>query len=80
MALPIGATILRVMEQSGRAQMWALVDPMADPEVRQFRLTATGFDVKGYPEGHHLEPVATFDIHDGDVIYHLLEVRKDASS
>lgn len=49
-AMPRGARVLAVQAQNDNAVMWALVDPNAEPIVREFRLVLTGgtADVDGW--------------------------------
>lgn len=71
--LPKGAKILCIDTQFTVPQMWALVDPdEAETEARRFRFAGTGHDITETPE--QLEFVDTFQMRDGNLIFHVFEV------
>jgi hypothetical protein len=43
--MPAGAKVLRVGAQDGELRLWAEVDPLRRPEVRQFMAVPTGVEV-----------------------------------
>ncbi len=71
--MPKNAKILTVQEQHGDAQMWALVNPNAKIETRNFRVAGTGHPIN---EGlNSLEYLGTFQFHNGDFIGHVFEIK-----
>jgi hypothetical protein len=67
LAMPVGARPLAVQSQHGRPCLWALVDPAAPLVPRGFRIIGTGQPVPG-PDWAY---VGTFQMHGGDLVYHL---------
>ncbi len=68
MEMPEGAKILEVGKQRGVWCIWALVDPTACIEIRNFSVHGTGWEF--YAEGEtHLRTFL-----DGDYVWHLFEV------
>ncbi len=45
-SMPKGARVLSVDVQHGDVQAWALVDPQAPKELREFRMAGTGHPIK----------------------------------
>lgn len=72
--MPVGAEILTVQEQYGHPQMWALVDPYADTEEREFNSYGTGQDVPDSPGVH----VGSFQsrLNGAFYVFHVFEVPK----
>jgi hypothetical protein len=68
-AMPQGARVLCVQAQDGVPFMWALVDPSAPTEDRQFRTVATGSYIEE-PLGTY---VGTYQMHNGALVLHLFE-------
>lgn len=68
--LPIGAQILSVQEQDGRAYLWAIVNPETDSEPRRFRLYGTGHNIE---TENLLKFVGTFQLLGGRLVFHLFE-------
>jgi len=81
--MPKGAKILSaqilggdssdLLAMIGRPQaisVWALVDPSAPEEIRQFRIFGTGHPL---PEMVALEHIATMPMRGGTLIWHLFE-------
>lgn len=71
--MPRGAQILDVQVQHGTPQMWALVDPEAPVERRQFRLAGTGHRVEMYGD-QQPKHVGTFQLDGGALVFHLFEI------
>lgn len=71
--LPKGAKILTVQVQFEKPQIWALVDPNADNEKRQFRMIGTGHEIKE----KNLTYIGTFQMMGGHLVWHLFEVKKN---
>lgn len=46
--MPKDAQIISVQNQGCRITMWAIVNPAADKEVRQFRIWGTGWQIDDY--------------------------------
>lgn len=70
--MKIGAQILGVETQFGQPCIWALVDPEAGYETREFRVVSTGF---GVPDGTDLGTfVGTFMLHEGRFVGHLFDL------
>lgn len=68
--MPKGAEILDVQIQNGKPQLWALVNPENAPEPRNFLIVGTGHQLSDID----LEYIATYQTHDGSLIYHLFEI------
>ena len=64
--LPAGAEILDVQMQHGHTQLWALVDPQAPTQRRDFQIVGTG-----RPVAADLQYVGTWQDHDGVFVWHL---------
>lgn len=69
--MPIGARPLTVQVQGPDVQMWALVDPDAPAESREFVVVGTGFEPMT-DVGQH---VGTFQLHGGALVFHVFEVK-----
>lgn len=68
--MPIGATILDVQVQNGQPQIWALVDPNAEVEVRNIVMYATGEKIQGDPGVY----IGTFQIYNTlNLVYHVFD-------
>lgn len=77
--LPRGARVLSATGQHGIPVMWALVDPRAPLEERQFLLAPTGIPL--HPNGQDSpEPVflGTILLLDGRFVLHLFDITPDA--
>jgi hypothetical protein len=68
--MPRGAVILDVQTQHGHPQLWAQVDPDAQRQDRVFRMYGTG---NYMPDGDLGTYIGTFQIADGDLVFHLYE-------
>ncbi len=68
--LPRGARILTAEMQGQHPQLWALVDPSTPVDERRFLIAGTGHDV---PDDPALAYVATFQIENGRLVFHLFE-------
>lgn len=70
--MPQHAEILTVQTQgkAERPELWALVDPSADTELRTFRTYGTGHPIDD-EAGRY---VATYQLHGGGLIFHVFEV------
>lgn len=71
--MPAGAQFLAVQAQHENAQSWWLVDDDALLKRRYFRVHGTGHEV--YSPGA-LTFLGTFQLNDGELVFHLFEERK----
>jgi len=67
--MPIGAEILGVQVQRDEPRLWAMVDPSAPKEKRQFKIYGTGHTMPDNPGKY----VGTFQIAEGTFIFHVFE-------
>ena len=72
-AMPAGAQILTVAAQHGNITLWALVDPLAPPESRIFRIAGTGHAIDAAECGHYL---GTAILADGALVFHVFEIKE----
>ena len=71
--VPPGAKSLSVQVQKGVPCVWMLVDPDAatDPRnTRRFFIFGTGHPI---PDSEDLSFIGTFQLDDGDLVFHLFE-------
>lgn len=68
--MPIGAEPLSVQMQRGRPVLWALVNPEAPKVRRRFITVGTGHV---FSEHHDVTFVGTFQMNDGDLVFHLFD-------
>lgn len=68
--MPRGAEVLYVAAQDGVPRVWALVNPTAPKESRNFRVAGTGHPI-GKAVGRHL---GSFQLHDGALVFHVFEM------
>lgn len=71
-SLPKGAQILSAQVQRGTPCIWALVDPDQPMVERRFRFAGTGHAIKDDPMT--LSFIDTFQMHGGDLVFHLFEI------
>lgn len=69
--LPIGAEILTVQVQQESVQMWVCVNPDMTLKTRHIRIHGTGHDV---PNHDKLKYISTFQLHNGNLVFHVFEV------
>jgi hypothetical protein len=67
-AMPVSAKILTMQMQHGSPMLWALVDPSAPISYRRVRIAGTGHLIK---QDRAWEYVATFQMHGGDLVFHV---------
>jgi len=68
--MPIGAQLLAVQVQGERPFLWALVNPNL-PKAQRFLATfGTGHHV---PPNDHLTYVATYQVHQGSLVFHVFD-------
>lgn len=70
--MPSGAQVLRAEAQHEIVVIWALVDPVADLEVRYFSTYYTGAEMPDDPGTY----VGTAQLHHGRTVIHVFERRK----
>jgi hypothetical protein len=68
--MPAGAQPLCVQIQAGCAQLWALVEPDREMEIRHFRLAGTGHII----QDNIRQYVGSFQFLGGWLIFHLFEI------
>ena len=66
--MPVGAEILCVQMQHGVPCFWAIVDPEAERENREFFVLGTGQEL-----GEVGKYLGTFQLQGGDIVFHLFE-------
>lgn len=69
--MPAGAQILTVQVQMGDPVIWALVDPDAEIETRNFRTFGTGHSIG--VDVNKLVYIGTWQIFNGTLVFHLFE-------
>lgn len=68
--MPIGAKIICAEMQSGSPHLWAIADPNAETEAREFVIFGTGFELQA--GGEPLEHVGTVFVQ--GFVWHIFEV------
>jgi len=74
-AMPKNAQILTAQVQNGKPCLWALVDPNAKIEERTIRIAGTGHSISD-EEACRLVYVATLQMHNGSLVFHVFEVKE----
>lgn len=69
--MPKGATILTVQPQGGTPHLWALVDPTAETEPREFIIVGTGHALLGHRESY----TYLGTVQNGPLVWHAFEFR-----
>ncbi len=71
--MPAGAVPVHVDVQHGGVCIWAVVDPSASKESREFFVVGTGHDI---PDGIDCDDhVGTFLTSGGALVFHIFQVR-----
>jgi len=71
--MPKDAEILTIQEQESLIQMWALLNPNAEKEIRNFEIFGTG-----HPVGEGVRKyIGTFQLREGRLVFHLFERIED---
>lgn len=73
--IPQGAMLLTAHVQHGSPVIWALIDPEAPAEKRDFIVLETGEQLPELPGIPHY--IATFQFDAGNYILHLFEITHD---
>lgn len=68
--MPTGAEVLTMREQGEKICLWALVDPSAEKEPRQFYSFGTGHDIDDLP----MKYVGSSYLERGALVFHAFEV------
>jgi len=71
--MPKNAYILHIECQNNIPCMWAIVDPVADTEIRKFRIIGTGHPFTYNPE--FLGFISTFQM--GQFVWHVFKIRRE---
>lgn len=72
-SMPKGAEILTVQMQFGDLCLWAIVDPEAEDEDRQFYIFPTGRPLN-LPE---YEYIGTVQMRGGQLVWHVFEIKSN---
>jgi len=73
--MPIGAQILSVHDQAGGLQMWAIVNPDADRQLRTIEIAGTGNPIPDVLiTGHRRRHIATVQTRGGSLVWHVFEI------
>ena len=67
--MPRGAQILSVAEQNNKICLWALVDPYAETEAREFHVFGTGHEISI----KSLNFVGTALLNNAGLVFHVFE-------
>ena len=70
--LPEQAKILTVDTQRGTPYMWVLCNPELPIITRKFKIAGTGHPIEEEPD--NLNHIGTFQLYNGDLIFHVFEV------
>lgn len=70
--LPLDAEILAVQTQNNEPFIWCLVDPNEELESRYFEIYGTGHQIH-YDMGTERKYIGTFQLNNGDLVFHLFE-------
>lgn len=65
--VPIGAEFIAARMQNGRITVWAIVDPLAETELRQFQVYGTGEELRSKKEDF----IGT--VFDGPFVWHVFK-------
>lgn len=70
-----GAEILTVQVQKGIPYVWALVDKdQENQETKIIEVFGTGHDIHDLMHGQTRKYIGTFQLHQGELIFHVFEV------
>lgn len=68
--MPKGARVLTVQMQDEQPCVWALGNPVAEKEIRQFHMAGTGHPIE---HAEKLTYIGTFQMKNGTLVLHLFE-------
>ncbi len=69
--MPKGAQILTIQQQGKETCVWAIVEPLNNPEKREFTIIGTGWDGVDFT---NLKYITTLQDAGGALIWHYFEV------
>jgi len=69
LSMPEGAKVLSVQVQKEEAQLWALVDSLANKETRHFITYGTGHQIPDNPGTY----IGTFQFKNMGLVFHVFE-------
>ena len=69
--MPKGAQILTIQMQGDSPQLWAMVDPKVEHELRRFVTYGTGHPI---PNSDDLTYISTIQGYNGALVFHLFEI------
>lgn len=70
--MPKDAEVLTIQTQNEKPYVWALVNPDAHTELRQFEVYGTGHNIH-YDMGAERKYINTFQLQGGSLVFHLFE-------
>lgn len=73
--MPEGTEVVTVQTQRDEPMFWALLDPDVPKYLRTFRVLPTGREL---PDAEQWTYRGTFQVHDGSLVFHLMERRSHA--
>lgn len=68
--LPVRAEVLTVQMQRGKPCLWARVNPEHRQKETRIHIFGTGHEM---PADIELEYISTFQMHDGDLVFHVFK-------
>lgn len=71
--IPRGAKFLTIQTQHGNPCIWCIVDPLAPKDKKKFRIYGTGHKIMD--ETNEYGYLGTFQISNGDSVFHLFEIK-----
>lgn len=78
--MPIDAQILTVQTQAEIPTIWALVNPLNDIKERRFEIYGTGHQIVELPKGYSRVYIDTFQLHNGNIVFHVFEQIADTAT
>lgn len=72
--MPENAKVLTVQTQNGYPRLWALVEEKNPIEQRIFLTVGTGHELPELPEGKDGRYIATFQLENGELVFHVFEI------
>jgi anti-sigma-K factor RskA len=73
-SMPKGATILDVQYQGSSLQLWALVNPDAEHELRVIDIFGTGHPIDNAPRSY----ITTVQAYSGSLVLHVFELLRNS--
>lgn len=74
--MPVNAVILYIQFQHIHPCIWALVDPKAEKETREFRIYGTGQMIEEFDKADEIirAYIGTYTEHKGTLVWHVIEL------